>query len=171
MTDLVPSNDSTPTENVAQSLIPYFTQGGNKSRYLGYLVAGFSRPEAVKLTGVHPTTVKVWEDEDPKFVEVQEQCLTTLRHRLSDELLDIEFTRNFKLVLNKDFSILFKDSTGEVLTEKEQQYLMLIRKFYTPQQLMMVRQLFSDNGEKKEAFDFTKTVLEIRLSKEEHTTR
>ena len=57
------------------------------------------------------------------------------------------------------------------LTEKEQQYLLVIRKFYTPQQLAMVKQLIGGSGDRGEPFDFTKTVLEIRLSKEERIVR
>ena len=53
------------------------------------------------------------------------------------------------------------------MTVGEQDYLKLIRKFYTPQQYAMVKQMVSSNGDGT-GFDFTKTVLEIRLSKETH---
>lgn len=164
------SEEVTKTEGIAQSLIPYYRDGGKQASFLSYMVAGFSVMEACKLAKVHYGSVKRWRRLDPNFVKVEEQCTTELRKRLSDELLDIEFTRNFRLVLAKDFEILFKDACGTVLTEKEQQYLLTIRKFYTPQQFAMIKQLVGADG-KEEAFDFTKTVLTIRLEKEEKGKR
>jgi len=158
--------DITPTEGIAQSLISYYADGGKKARYLSYLVAGFSVMEAVSLAKVHHKSVLRWREADPSFTELEQKALGELRKELSDQLIDIEFTRNFRLVLAKDFQILFKDAGGAELSDKEQQYLLLIRKFYTPQQLAIIKQLVSGSSQ-PEAFDFTKTVLEIRLSKEE----
>lgn len=159
--------DITTTEGIAQSLIPYYTDGGKKARYLSYLVASFSVMEAVKLAKIHYRTVKRWREEDSSFEKLEAKAVGELRKQLSDQLIDIEFTRNFRLVLAKDFEVLFKDAQGEVLTESEEKYLMVIRKFYTPQQFAMIKQLVGGDGEKGEAFDFTKTVLTIRLEKEE----
>ena len=164
------SEELTTTEGIAQSLIPYYTDGGKKAKYLSYIVAGFSVTEAVALAKIHLKTVTRWR-EDPKFVEIEDRSTSELRKQLSDEIIDIEFTRNFRLVLAKDFEILYKDATDEILTEKEQQYLLTIRKFYTPQQFAMVKQLVSGNGGGDEPFDFTRTVLEIRLSREERSVR
>ena len=155
----------TKTEGTIQSLIPHFLDGDRKAAYLGYLIAGFSRVEAKRLTGIHDRTLTRWTQGDPDFVEFVSK-IPDVRRKLSDQLLDIEYTRNFKLVLSKDFKVLYKDATGKLLTEQEQQYLQSIRKFYTPQHLTMLRQLLSGKDESGEAFDFTKTVLEIRLSKE-----
>lgn len=170
-TNIEEATGLTPTEGMAQSLLPFYifsTQEYNKkARYLSYLVAHFSVMEACKLAKVHLKTVMRWRREDPSFYLVEKQCGTELAKKLSDELIDIEFTRNFRLIMAKDFQILFKDAAGAGLTEKEQQYLMVIRKFYTPQQLATIKQLVSGDGQQNEAFDFTKTVLEIRLSREE----
>lgn len=157
----------TPTESIAQSLVPYYTEGGKKANYLSYLVASFSVMESCKLGKVHLKTVLRWRREDFKFASIEEQCSTELRKRLADELIDIEFTRNFRLVLAKDFGILFKDAQGIALNEREQQYLLLIRKFYTPQQFAMIKQIIGGSDGAGEAFDFTKTVLTIRLEKQE----
>ena len=155
----------TPTEGLIQSLVGHYIEGDRKAAYLGYLVAGFSRVEAKRLTGIHDKTLTRWTHGDPDFVEFVSK-IPDVRQRLSDQLLDIEFTRNFKLVLSKDFKVLYKDATGKILTPEEQQYLQSIRKFYTPQHLMLLRQLLSGGDGKEAAYDWTKTVLEIRLSKE-----
>ena len=161
------NTDITPTEGIAQSLIPYYTDGGKKARYLSYLVAGFSIMEAIKLARIHLKSVTRWRKTDLKFVDIETKATGELREQLSNQLIDIEFTRNFRLVLAKDFQILFKDAQDIPLTEKEQQYIMLIRKFYSPQQFAMIKQIVGGVGETKEAFDFTKTVLTIRLEKEQ----
>jgi len=158
----------TPTEGMASSLTPY-ADGTKKSSYLSYLIAGFSLREACKLAKVHERTIRNWREADPEFAQTEESCRTELRKRLADELIDFEFTRNFRLVLAKDFQVLFKDATGGYLTESEEKYLAMIRKFYTPQQFAMVKQLVGGSDGEKEAFDFTKTVLTIRLEKEQVT--
>jgi len=155
----------TKTEGMVQSLIPHFLEGDRRAAYLGYLIAGFSRIEAKRLTGIHDKTLTRWTQGDPDFVEFVSK-IPDVRQKLSNQLLDIEYTRNFKLVLSKDFKVLYKDATGKLLTEQEQQYLQSIRKFYTPQHLVLLRQLLSGKDDTGEAFDFTRTVLEIRLSKE-----
>jgi len=158
------------TENITKTLVPYYTEGGKKASYLSYLVAGFSVMESCKLGKVHLKTVFRWRREDSNFALIEEQCSTELRKRLADELIDIEFTRNFRLVLAKDFNILFKDAQDLALTDREQQYLLVIRKFYTPQQFAMIKQIIGGDGS-GEAFDFTKTVLTIRLEKQERSAR
>ena len=161
----------TPTEGVAQSLINYYADGGKRARYLSYLVAGFSVMESITLAKVHLATIKRWRREEHAFEELETKALGELREELSNQLINIEFTRNFRLVLAKDFQVLFKDAQEKVLTEKEQQYLLIIRKFYTPEQLTRIRQLVSGRDDSGEAFDFTKTVLTIRLEKEERSAR
>lgn len=163
----------TPTESIAQSLLPYYTDGGKQARYLSYLMAGFSVTESVGLAKIHHKSVTRWRESDPKFVELEKAVSGPLREQLSLHLIDIEFTRNFRLVLAKDFDLLYKDAIGSPMTQVEKDYLVNIRKFYTPQQLAMIKQLLagttSDKGQ--DAFDFTRTVLEIRLSKEERVGR
>jgi len=165
--ELMEQTGTSPTEGMIQSLLPLYMDGDKKAAYLGYLVAGFSRVEAKRLTGIHDKTLTRWTQNDPDFVEFVSK-IPDVRKDLSNQLLDIEFTRNFKLVLTKDFKVLYKDATGKPLNEREQQYLAIIRKFYTPQHLALLRQLLAGDGKVREdALDWTKTVLEIRLSREE----
>ena len=166
--------DPKNTEGIAQSLVPFYVksyhESNKKAKYLSYLVAHFSTLEACKLAGVHHTTVMRWRENDPQFLALEKKCATERALRMSQEMLDIEFTRNFKLILERDFTILLKDAEGQVLSEKEHQYLMLIRKFYTPQQLAIIKQLASGvEGDKP--FDFTKTVLEMRITREARSVK
>ncbi len=164
----------TETEGKVESLIPYiihsYAEGGKKIRYFSYILAGFAKREAVKLADVHTKTVDTWE-KDPQFMDML-NFLPEIKRRLSDQIIDLEYTRNFRLILDKDFRVLFKDATNEFLTTDEEEYLKLIRKFYTPQQLVMVKQLATGGPQTTETFDFTKTVMEITLRKEEvHATK
>lgn len=166
-TELMEQTGLSPTEGMVQAMLPLYMDGDKKATYLGYLVAGFSRVEAKRLTGIHDKTLTRWTQGDPDFVAFVAK-IPDVRKDLSNQLLDIEYTRNFKLVLAKDFKVLYKDATGKTLNEQEQQYLAIIRKFYTPQHLALLRQLLAGDGKVGEdALDWTKTVLEIRLSREE----
>ena len=153
------AGELTTTEDMAQALLPFYFEGTKKANYLGYIVAGFSFTMACRLAKLHTKTVKNWRDSDPNFVELENKAKTELREQLSNSMLDIEFTRNFRLVLVKDFEILYKDATGQTLTEEERKYILLIRKFYTPQQFAIIKQLLSGGDKSGEAFDFTKTVI------------
>jgi len=161
--------DITPTEDMIQSLIPHWIEGDKQAAYLGYLVAGFSKHQAVKMAHIHPKTLKRWMTSDQAFIDfVSKMHLPDIRHTLNDQILDLEFTRNFKLILAKDFAVLYKDAVGiKPLSEHEQDYLTAIRKFYTPQHLVQLRMLLSGKDESGKAFDFTQTVIEVRLSKTE----
>ena len=156
----------TTTEGITRAILPYYTDGGKKASYLSYVVAGFSVTEATKLADVHLKSVHRWREDDPAFSVLEEQARTSLRRQLADEILDIEFTRNMRLFLAKDFRVLYKDAIGQVLTEGEDEYLKLIRKFYTPQQFAMVKQMVGGNGKSEEGFNFTRDVLTIRLEKQ-----
>lgn len=159
----------TTTEGMAQSIIPYFSDG-KKGLYLSYIVANFSIREAAKLAKISERAIRYWREQDPEFAKVEHEGLTALRKQLAIEFTDMEFSRNFRLVLAKDFNILWKDATA-TLSEEEEKYLREIRKYYTPQQLAMIKQLVGGGDGAKEAFDFTKTVLTIRLEKEQGTVR
>lgn len=164
------TTDITTTEDMAQSLLPFYLEGTKKANYLGYIVSGFSITMACKLAKVHLATIKRWRN-DASFNELEKMATTELREQLSNTMLDLEFTRNFRLVMVKDFEILYKCATGLVLTEAEEKYLLVIRKFYTPQQFAIIKQLLSGGEKSGEAVDFTKTVLEIHLRKETETVK
>jgi len=171
-TELQEKTGITPTEGLVQAFLPWAIEGDNKAAYLGYLIAGFSKAESAKLAGIHYKTPLRWSDPNSPWYD---KAFTTfiskipeVRKDLSNQMLDLEYTRNFKLVLSKDFRVLLKDATKQPMTEQEVAYLNIIRKFYTPQHLGLLRQLLAGNTDVKEdALDWTKTVLEIRLSKEE----
>ena len=160
------------TEAMAHSLLPMI-QGdggtGKRAEYLAKRVANFSMRESCKLAGVTEKSVHRWREADANFNYLDTEGLTELRKSLGAELLNMEFTRNFHLVLEKDFKILYKDAVSETpgaipLTEDEKIYLLKIRQHYTPQSLAMVKQLLG-GGTVEAPFNFTDFIFTLKREK------
>ena len=164
----------TETENIAQSFVPTFSDDNKKATYLSYLIANFAHREACKLTPVSEKQVRRWKDADPNFLHICGEGLSALRKEFASTFIDMQFTRNFHMVLQKDFRVLYKDGVlGQILaegktptdvqklTDNDVKYLEKIRQHYTPQSLAMVKQLLG-GGTVDQPFDFTKLTMEIK---------
>lgn len=162
--------DPGSTEQIAHSIVPYFPDDNKKSKYLSYRVSGFSVMEAAQLAGCHLKSVRRWRLADEQFSKIDLEGVNELRKQLSSEYLDLEFTRNFRLVLQKDFEVLYKSVRNIDLNEQEHSYLLKLRSHYTPQHLAMIKQILS-GGNIQEPFDFTKLTLTIRREREEITIK
>ena len=161
--------EPTETEGIAASLLPMLEHDGGDGKRADYLakrVSCFSMRESCQLAKVSEKSVHRWREADARFNYLDTEGMSDLRKKLSTEYIDMEFTRNFYLVLQKDFRILFKDATDETLNDDEKGYLLKIRQHYTPQSLAMVKQLLG-GGNIEKPFDFTKLTLTI---KKEQTT-
>ena len=150
----------TETEAIALAFVPTFSDDSKKATYLSYLVANFSHREACQLTPVSEKQVHRWRDADPNFAKIAGEGLRELRKEFASSFIDMQFTRNFHLILQKDFRVLYKDAIGGELTKTEDEYLGKIRQHYTPQSLAMVKQLLG-GGTVEQPFDFTKLTLSI----------
>jgi len=151
----------TETESIAKSFIPTFSDDNKKATYLSYLIANFAHREACQLTPVSEKQVHRWKEADENFAEICTTGLQALRKEFANTFIDMQFTRNFHLILQKDFRVLYKDALGNELSENEVRYLEKIRQHYTPQSLAMVKQLLS-GGTVEQPFDFTKLTLSIK---------
>lgn len=156
------------TEEMAKSMLPMLVSDGfgetteaKRADYLSKRVCNFSVRESCKLANVTEKSVRRWRIADPHFLHLDTEGMTDLRKQLSTSLIDMQFTRNFHLVLQKDFRVLYKDATDQQLAPSEVEYLMKIRQHYTPQSLAMVKQLLG-GGNIKEPFDFTKLTFIIK---------
>ncbi len=155
------------TEEMASSLLPMLqADGGDGKRadYLSKRVCNFSMRESCKLANVSEKSVRRWRESDPNFYHLDTEGMTELRKKLGNELIDMEYTRNFHLVLQKDFKVLYKDAIGSTLTEDETAYLLKIRQHYTPQSLAMVKQLLG-GGTVETPFNFTDIVFTMKREK------
>ena len=158
----------TETESIAQSFVPTFSDDNKKATYLSYLIANFAHREACQLTPVSEKQVRRWKEADENFAVICTSGLQELRKEFASTFIDMQFTRNFHLVLQKDFRVLYKDAIGEELSEAEYKYLEKIRQHYTPQSLAMVKQLLG-GGTVAEPFDFTRLTMTIKREQIEIT--
>jgi len=134
----VPPNSDTPSEvAIAQTLLPW-RRDDNRAKYFGYLACGITIEEALYMLGLDMT----WLDEqrrDTAFSQL-ELRIPEIRKELSKEYIELDFFRNFKLVLEKDYRILRKSIEEEIMTRQEHEYLLKLRTAYTPQQLQILEQ-------------------------------
>ncbi len=157
-------SEKTPKEvAIASSLIPY-PRDDERARYLGYMACGLSVREALQMVGRSKQALSYWR-LDQTFVDIENR-LPEIRRELSKEYVSIEFFRNFRLVLEKDYRVLRrslgmeKDNEGEAvsLTNQDQSYLLKMRSNYNPQQLSILEAIISDNGEG--GFDFSRFIAD-----------
>jgi len=150
---------------VAKSLIPW-PWDDNKAKYLGYRAISFTSKEAARLVGVRLSAVSNWR-ENPEFAAAEKYVFEN-RRAIADEFIEAEFKRNFGLVLVKDRQIIEKSLNGGLESKAENDYLLKMRQYYTPQQYQIIKSIVTgipvNNDE--ESFDFTKSVLTLARTTE-----
>jgi len=144
--------------SAAASLIPY-RRSDERAKYLSWLCCGFSDEEALYVLGL---TMSWLEDArlDSKFTDLEER-LPEFRKELSREYVELDFQRNFRMLLEKDKRVIrtslgmeqvWDEETGQMvpaeLSSFDQQYLLRLRSAYTPQQLQLLEVIAggSDGG-------------------------
>ena len=144
--------------SAAASLIPY-RRSDERAKYLSWLCCGFSDEEALYVLGL---TMSWLEDArlDSKFTDLEER-LPEFRKELSREYVELDFQRNFRMVLEKDRRVIrtslgmeqvWDEESGQMvpaeLSSFDQQYLLRLRSAYTPQQLQLLEVIAggSDGG-------------------------
>ena len=158
--------DPNDTRSIVEAALPYFTDDTNKAKYLSYRLNYFSVLESCHLCGFHIKTIHRWRDADPIFRKLDVEDMGGLRKQLSAQFLDMEYTRNFRLLLAKDFKVILKSLDDKLMLSKdENDYLLRLRGHYSPQNLAMIKQLVG-GGTIDKPFDFTKLTLTIRKEKE-----
>ncbi len=160
------------TESIIRSIFEV-DGNSNKSRYLGYRASGFSVRESLRLTGIHEKTLHRWREGDVVFVK-QENSLPELRKTLGINFAHLEFLRNYRLILQKDFEIISKslrkpdiNDPSSIMTKTDTEYLLKLRSQYTPQQLEVMSALIGAASSTSQPLDFTKLIMSISQSKSE----
>jgi len=115
----------------------------NNPRKAGYLTnraSGFSVRESCALAEVTFATVLKWRREDAEFREWEEKRLPELQHDLVGDLVRMEFLRNFRLALRRDFKLLYKANYNlHGMSDREYDLLKIVRKHYAPQDLLAIQ--------------------------------
>ena len=153
----------TAEEQIAKSIVPY-NRDDARARYLGLRASGFGIREALKLIGKAQSTLSAWR-HDSEFVDLENR-IPELRKTLALEYANLEFLRNYRLILEKDYRVikasLVKDS---ILPTQDHQYLLKMRSHYTPQQLQIIEVLISGSAPGQE-FNFTDFIIEASRTQE-----
>jgi len=163
-TQIVPVDGDNP-ESIVESAMPtrlgslHYPEDSRKGKYLSYRACGFTIRESIRLVNVSERTLRRWRDADPEFAKIDLEGMGELRAKLGDHYIELEFRRNFRLILGQDYEIFNKAVEGQPLTDKEHAYLLKARGHYTPQQLETIERLIGEGGD--EGFDFTKFVLSL----------
>ena len=130
-----------PEASIASTLIPW-DRDDERALYFGYRASGMSVREALHLI----QRSKPWlslQRHDPKFVDLESR-IPEFRRELSKEYIEIEFFRNFRLVLEKDHQVLQKSlDKNEGLSKFEHEYLLKLRTQYSPAQIQVLEALVS----------------------------
>jgi len=162
-------------ESIPRSLVPW-PRDDDKSRYLGLCSSGFKIREALGLLGKAKSTLSHWR-KDPVFVDLENR-MPELRKTLALEYAGLEFLRNYRLVLEKDFRVVSGSLVKKTVLDKDGnriavpmdtqdfKYLLQMRAHYTPQQLQAIEQLFGRGNEGGAAVNFTDYVLSLRRTTE-----
>ena len=162
--DRIDPNDASA---IAESVVPYF-DNLHKSEYLGFRACGFGVRDACQLVGVHQRTVNNWRKSDPEFILTENNALNSMRQNLAANHLNIRFTRNYALILEKDFIVIQKSTNDpDSLNKHEHEYLLKLRSSYSPQQLEVMRRLIGEDGGSGETF--ADWVIKLSRTKEELT--
>lgn len=160
---LLPPSDTPKQVAIASTLMPW-RKDDYRAKYLGYLACGFTPEESLYMLGLgYDWLEKQRGDEDFATFELR---VPEIRKELSKEYIELDFFRNFRMVLEKDYRTLRKaldmerNEAGEVIpiSQYEQQYLLKMRSAYTPQQLQILESVMADVG--AENFNFAKWISE-----------
>lgn len=133
-------------EAIVEGIIPYFPDDRGKTLYLSYRSCGFAEREACRLATVSQRSVQRWRHDDPEFRRLDTEGLTELRARVGSQYLTMEFTRNFRMLLDVDQKIIKKRLFGESMSKEDHDYLARIRPLYTPQQLQSLEVAATPEG-------------------------
>lgn len=165
MSELPVSAQSTE-ESIAQSIVPY-NRDDSRARYLGLRASGFTIREALRLIGKAQSTLSAWR-HDSVFSDLETR-LPELRRELALEYANLEFLRNYRLILEKDYRVI-KESLDKkvILSPQDHQYLLKLRSHYTPQQLQIMEMLFIAD-KSGQGFDFTNFIMTASRTQEKVT--
>ena len=138
-----PGKSTSPADDTGEqallSRIPLQSRDYRKAQYLSWRASGFSVNEALDLTGIAFSTLLRWRHADQEFANFETKWLRELQKDVSRDLIHLEFMRNMRLALYRDFKVLFKAAYDlESLSPAEQAYLRIIRRLYTPQDMAVL---------------------------------
>jgi len=138
-------------EDALLSRIPLQSGDSRKAKYLSWRATGFSVREACALTPCDFSTLLRWRRDDAEFKDFEDNWLRELQKNVSRDLIHLEFMRNMRLALHRDFKVLFKAAYDlDSLSAREMDILKIIRRLYTPTDLLALeKSIEPDDGDRR----------------------
>lgn len=145
------------TLETVHSLIPYLDANEverKKSIYLSYRFTGFAIREAIGHADISESTLRRWREVDSKFVELEAQTTGPDRAKLKKEVINEQFIRNFRRVLDMDGKVIEKmHYQPDEMTKAELDWMGRMRSHYTATQMELLERILDPNSAKGETFD------------------
>lgn len=142
------NNKEAEARNILATIVDTANLNPYMRNYLSFRACGFTFREACQLAGVGESTVRRWRELYPDFAELDSaEYLKELVSKYSYRYLELEFLKNYRLALKKDYDILVKSIyMPDSLSPAENQYLLKMRSHYTPEQLAVLKKLIEAGG-------------------------
>jgi len=160
-----------PEVSIASTIVPW-DRDDERALYFGYRASGLSVRETLHMI----QRSKPWlslQRRNPSFVDLEHR-IPEFRRELSKEYVEIEFFRNFRLVLEKDHQIIQKSlnlKKGDTLSRQEHEYLIKLRSQYSPTQIQILEAIVQGG---QGGFNFAQFVAEhpdiIQMSRTDTVT-
>ena len=122
--------------STSESVIPYFTDDSNKTRYMSLRATGFTPIECRQIIGITPETLRVWRRDDEEFRRLDTSDIAELRRDHGANFMIAEYQRNMRAVMHLDWDIIQRANNEgmDFLSPVEQAYLKAIRPMYSAAQ-------------------------------------
>ncbi len=124
-------------EEALLSRIPLQAGTQKKALYLSYRATGFPVRQACDLAEMSLEDLHRWRKQDAQFKEFETTKLYELQATVGSDVVRLEFMRNFRMIMKKDFLVIRKALFDEDnITDDEWKYFLMVRKHYTPNDML-----------------------------------
>lgn len=124
--------------DLVKSRIPSLFGISDKATYLAYRSMGLKAGQALQAMGYMDTELlDMWREEDPKFLEWESRHIRDLQNTLASDMIKMGFMRNMAMLVAQDANVITKAAIGfDLLSKKEYDYFMAVRKHYSAGDLL-----------------------------------
>lgn len=145
--DIQSEIDPLNKEEILRAALPMFDHKG-KSEYLTYRACGFSFRESCQMARVREYQIRRWRREDSTFASWESERITELHKQAAPIILNFQFTRNILLAMKIDNDVLTEAAFHwDKLSAEKREYLKVIRKHYTPQDMIALQKALGERQE------------------------
>jgi hypothetical protein len=131
-------------EEALLSRIPLQVGSQKKALYLSYRATGFPVKQACALAECSMEDLIRWRKRDEHFVTFENEKLHELQATVGSDVVRLEFMRNFRMIMKKDFLVIHKALFDEAsMTDAEWKYFLMVRKHYTPNDMLALEKAIS----------------------------